>query len=224
MNLFGASQDDQSTAFRLWEAANEEPPPIRLPTGTTKDFRRLVNAEREADAERVLSTSTVPGLLQTEAYARALMSAGKQLHHAGRMDAVVATRLSRQKRLAGLEPLKVHALMDESVLARTVGGREVMAAQLEHLLTLAPKITVQVIPFDAGAYGLMAGDCMIITYPEPDETPGVYLDYLTGGAWVDDGDDVSRFTTMFEDALAMALSPADTADMIRRYMGAVTDQ
>jgi hypothetical protein len=70
----------------------------------------------------------------------------------------------------------------------------------------------------------MSGSCTIVGYPEPDETPGVYLEYPASDAWVDDAEDVSRFTTMFDDVSAQALSPAETSQLIRRRMRALAKQ
>ncbi|HWE87886.1 MAG TPA: helix-turn-helix transcriptional regulator [Pseudonocardiaceae bacterium] len=227
MHLYGATAEDVAAAEGLWDAASDEPPPIRLPTGTTKDFRRLVNAEREAEAEWMLAMNALPGLLQTEAHARALLGAGHRFHFSeGRVESVLATRLSRQQRLVGPDALKLHALIDESVIVRQVGGPDVAIEQLTHLLEMGdrPNVVVQIIPFAVGAYGAMGGDCTIISYPNPDEGQGVYLDSVGGGAWVDDVNDVGRFTTMFQDVSAMALSPAKTSSLIRRHKGAAANQ
>jgi hypothetical protein len=86
-----------------------------------------------------------------------------------------------------------------------------------HLLAVAkrPSITPQMIPFRAGGYGTMNGSCVIVDYPQPDTTPGVYLEYPAGGAWVDNPDDVTRFTTMFDEVTRLALTPADTTTLIQ---------
>jgi hypothetical protein len=132
--------------------------------------------------------------------------------------------MERQKPLEGPDPMLLHALIDEAAIRREIGGPDVFREQLEHLLTVAdrPNITLQVVPFIAGGYGTMNGSFIIVDYPEPDDVPGVYLEYPAGGAWVDDEKDVQRFTTTFDQATAQALSPADTTKLIRGQLEALT--
>jgi transcriptional regulator with XRE-family HTH domain len=227
MVFYKASVEDENRGAELWEQAREEPTPVRLPAGTPKGFRRLVNAEREAKTERELAPCTIPGLLQTEPYARALVAAAHRFRDpASRLDSVVTTRFARQELLEGPDALALHAVIDEAAISRKIGDAPVMREQLAHLLAVGeqPNITIQVLEFDVGAYGTMSGSCIIIGYPEPEETPGVYLEYPAGGAWVDDEEDVSRFTTMFDDVSAQALSPAETSQLIRRRMRALAKQ
>ena len=113
-------------------------------------------------------------------------------------------------------------MLDEAV-RREIGGPEVLREQLEHLRELAerPNITLQVIPYTAGGYGTMNGSFIIIDYPESETVPGVYLEYPAGGEWVDNADDVQRFTTTFDQAAARALSPADTTHLIEQQLEAL---
>ena len=98
-----------------------------------------------------------------------------------------------------------------------------MREQLEYLLVAGKRsnIKLQVVPFGIGAYGPMGGPCIIVSYPDPTDRPGVYLEYLTGGAWVDNGADVKRFTTMFDGVAAVALSPTATSTLIRQRLRAL---
>ena len=225
LDFYSASAKDREKAARLWDDAKHEPPPVRLPAGTPKAFRRLVSAEREAETALAIELNVVPGLLQTRNYALALFRAAHRFNETdAQAEGLASSRLIRQQRLFGPHPPRLHVLLDEAAIQRRVGGAEVMREQLEHLLDVAelPHITVQVIPFEAGAYGTMSGSCMIIAYPQPDETPGVYLEYPAGGSWVDNEEDVRRFTATFDDVAELALSPADTADLIRRKIRALT--
>jgi transcriptional regulator with XRE-family HTH domain len=227
LDFYKASAQDRDEAARLWDDAKHEPPPVRLPAGTPKAFRRLVSAEREAETARTIGPYVVPGLLQTRNYALALFRAAHRFNDsATNADELVSARLARQRRLFGPNPPRFHLLLDEAVIRRRVGGIEVMREQLEHLLSVAnqPHITLQVIPFEAGAYGTMSGSCMIITYPRPDEPPSVYLEYPAGGSWVDNEEDVRPFTGSFDDAIELALSPTDTVDLIRREIRALTER
>lgn len=223
LTFYGATAEDLTEAARLFEDAKEEPRSVRLTAGASKAFRKLVNAEREAVRERQLAPFVVPGLLQTKQYAEALFEAGRALHDPEmRPASAVATRMERQIPLDGPDPMLLHALIDEAALHRQIGGPDVLREQLEHLLAVAerPNITLQVIPYTAGGYSTMNGSFTIVDYPEPDATPGVYLGYPAGGAWVDDEDDVQRFTTTFDQATALALSPADTTDLIHQELRA----
>jgi transcriptional regulator with XRE-family HTH domain len=226
LRYYDASEPEHKRATQLWEDAKDEAPPVRLPAGTPKSFRRLVSAEREAETIRAIELSVVPGLLQSGPYAQALVDAAHQFRDPEkRVDGLVSRRLTRQQLLQAPDPLKLHVVLDEAAIRRIVGGPDVMRDQLEHLLTmgLQTNITLQVMPYDRGAYGTMSGPCTILGYTEPDETPGVYLEYPAGGAWVENEKDVQRFTTMFEDAVRAALSPADTADLIREQIRALTN-
>ena len=222
LDCYDATPEQKLEAERLWEEANEEPPSVRLPSGAHRAFRKLVNAEREATRERVIAPLVLPSLLQTEPYVRALLDAGFRLRDPKtRPDSVIDVRRKRQARLTDAsDPLFLHALIDEVILHRTVGSHAVLRQQLAHLLVVAelPNVTLQVVPFDAGAYGTMNGSCVIVDYPEPDATSGIYLEYPAGGAWVDDQDDVQRFTTMFDDVARLALKPADTTNLIHERM------
>jgi transcriptional regulator with XRE-family HTH domain len=223
-NSYGASAGELARATRLWEDAKDEPKPVRLPASTPKSFRRLVNAEREAESIRTIQLSVIHGLLQTERYTQALFAAGHRFHDLeSQVDGAIAVRSARKQRLDEPDPLHLHAILDEAAISRQVGGSAIMLEQLEHLLTMGKRstITVQVMPFAAGAYGLSAGACAIVDYPEADDTPGVYLEYPAGGAWVENAEDVQRFTTMFSDAVLAALTPADTADLIQQQIRAL---
>ncbi|CRK61207.1 putative DNA-binding protein [Alloactinosynnema sp. L-07] len=223
LNLYEVSAKDRKIASDLWDSAHDEPPSIRLPGGTPKAFRRLVNAEREAPAARHIETSIIPGLLQTESYARALMASGRSIQLPDlKVDTVITNRLARQQRLIGADPLSLHVLLDEAAVVREVGGVDVLREQLAFLLVAAarPNIVLQIIPFGAGAYGSMAGSCVVLDYPF-DETPGVYVEYPAGGAWVDNEDDVQRFTTMFDEVAKLALSPAKSTDLVRKRIKAL---
>lgn len=226
LRYYDAGDAEHKRATQLWEDAKDEAPPVRLPAGTPKSFRRLVSAEREAETERTIERSVIPGLLQTAEYARALVGAGHRFNDPDApVDRVVGPRLTRQERLVDPAPLEFHAVIDEATIRRVVGSPDTMRDQLDHLLTLAerPNVTIQIMPFLAGAYGTTSGACIIIGYAEPDDLPNVYLEYPAGGAWVENEADVQRFTTMFEDAVQAALPPGDTADLIREQIRALTD-
>jgi transcriptional regulator with XRE-family HTH domain len=229
VNLYGGSAAEITTASQLWEDAKDEAPPVRLPAGTPKSFRRLVNAEREAKSVRTLAPIVMPGLLQGEPYAQALFAAGHRFHDPdSRVDGAINVRLARQQRLEEKDPIPLafHAVLDEGVIRRQVGGPAVMRKQLLHVLMLIerPNVTVQVVPFEVGAYGLSAGGCVIVDYPGDDDPPGVYLEYPAGGAWVENVDDVQRFTTMFDDAVLTALTPADTVELIHQQIRALENR
>jgi transcriptional regulator with XRE-family HTH domain len=228
LSRYGASPEQVAEAERLFDLVKEEPRSVRLPTGTHSTFRKLINAEREAVLERVLAPYVMPALLQHERYARALIASDYHLKRAKAPlpDKVINARLHRQEPLEGPDPLKLHALLDEAVLHREIGGPDVLREQLAHLLVAAarPNITLQVVPFTAGSYGSMNGSVTIVDYPEPDSTPGVYLEYPAGGAWVDNQDDVDRFTTMFDDVIELALEPDDTTNLIHDQIRALNGQ
>lgn len=221
LSFYGASDEVLAQAARLHEEAKDEPRSVRLPAGAPKAYRKLVNAERDAVRERQLAPYVIPGLLQTRRYTQALVDAAHVFYTPDmRPGGTVTARMNRQKPLEGPDPMELHVLLDEAVIRREIGGREVLFEQLEHLLAVAGRstITLQVIPYAAGAYGTMNGSIIIVDYPEADTVPGVYLEYPAGGEWVDNAEDVKRFTTTFDQTAARALSPADTTHLIQQQL------
>lgn len=169
---------------------------------------------------RAVAPVVVPGLLQTADYARAVhASAQRSRDQAANVEVFVAARLERQKLLDGPNALIMHAVIAEGALRQVVGGREVMREQLERLIEMSerPNVTIQVVPFTAGAYGGMSGACTILDYDDgAEDPPTAYLEYPAGGAWVDNGGDVQHLLTMFDSVSAdKALSPPDTVEFIR---------
>lgn len=98
-----------------------------------------------------------------------------------------------------------------------------MAEQLRYLITAAEQdnVTVQVIPFSAGAYGTMTGGFTLIGYADSDDLPAVYVEYAAGGSWVENENDVQRFADMFVEVTELALSADDSMDLVRSQAGAL---
>jgi transcriptional regulator with XRE-family HTH domain len=215
LGFYGADEEHRTEAALLWEDAGEPTTRVVTPAGSSRAFRAFLRAEAEADTERALSPLLVPGLLQTVAYARAVNSSGRQFHASERTERYVSARMNRQARLTEANPLKLHTLIDESVVRRIVGGPLVMIEQLKYLLDMGShdNVTIQVVPFDAGSYGTMSGPFLIIRYAS-DDVPAVYLEHATSGVWVENEDDVGRFEAMFDEVADIALTSKKSRALI----------
>lgn len=121
-------------------------------------FRPWVDVEQEAIALRTYELNFIPGLLQTEQYARALLRTG-----GGDTETNVAARMKRQQILAKDDPPTFVALIDEAALRRTIGGQDVMAQQLRRLAEAADQWIIQVVPLDAVSYARLEGPFSIAT-------------------------------------------------------------
>jgi transcriptional regulator with XRE-family HTH domain len=160
----------------------------------------------------------VPDLLQTDEYARAIAAAEPgYLGDQQREDAVAAKAARRQAVLSGSQRLSV--VLGEGALHQAVGGAEVMAGQIDHLARLsdeAPAITLQVLPFSAGAHvGAGSGSLAILRFPDAPSLGVVYLEGLSGGVYLESQDDVARYVRAFALLRAVALSPTDSACLLR---------
>jgi transcriptional regulator with XRE-family HTH domain len=224
LGFYDASEADRAEAAALWEDAGERSIRVITPVGAPRPFREFLRAEEEADAERTLELHVVPGLLQTAAYSRAINAGGQQFHNpATRPERYVSARMSRQARLTDPRPLELHAVLDEAVIRRVVGGPEVMAEQLRHLLTVSKQdnVTIQIVPFDAGSYGTMSSAFIILGYIDLEDLPMVYLEYAAGGALVENEEDVQRFEDMFTEVTGFALTPTKSAQLIKSQVRAL---
>jgi transcriptional regulator with XRE-family HTH domain len=177
-------------------------------------FRSFEPHEREATALYIFEHSFLPGLLQTEAYARAVL----EMHTDVNEDLVnerLAGRLSRQAILERADPPPpvVYALIDQSALIREIGGPAVMRDQLLHLVAMSrhPNITVQIIPNKGAHPGLMGA----FTIAHPGGSPGIVnLEDIADGRVAEDTATVSMVTLRFHSLRGDALSKGASRDLI----------
>jgi hypothetical protein len=215
--FYGATDEERAEAEALWEDAKQDSTRIDHSSAVPKKFRTFLRNEADATIVRELQPCAIPGLLQTVGYSTAIREAAHRIVDPS-LDAgkAVAARLARQKLLQGEDPLRLHALIDEAVFHRVVGGPAIMAEQLRHLVSVGAQdnITIQVIRCEAGAYGTMSGPVTILGFDDPQDPDSVYLEYPGGGQWIDDRDDVRKFLLSFEDVSAQASSAKESAVLI----------
>jgi transcriptional regulator with XRE-family HTH domain len=185
-----------------------------LPSG----FDIYVGLEAETAAVRSYEISVVPGLLQTPDYARAVLREMFPRHAAEQIDRLVDLRMERQRRLDDDPPLEVWAILDEAVVRRPVGGRQVMRGQLERLLDMAsrPEITVQVLPFDCGAHAGHMGPFSILEFPNRTDSEVAYVESVAGYLYLEKDRDVRARVEAFDRLRAAALAPAASIDLIAK--------
>lgn len=180
--------------------------------------RSYFELEREATCLRTYQSVVVPGLLQTEAYARALIRSARPGDEEEEVEARVLERMERQKILHGECPPKLFAVIDEAVFIRRVGTAAVMREQLQHLITAAgcPRITLQVVPLDVGAHPGVGGPIVLLSFRGCPDI--VYFDHAGGGQVVDRADEVAEATYQFEALRAEALPQSASIELVREAM------
>lgn len=181
-----------------------------------EEYAAYISFEAEARSVRNYESLFIPGLLQTEDYARAVITGTLPMASQTEIEQRVQARMERQELLRGDKPLELWAIVDEAAIRRMVGGPKVIRAQLTHLREAAeqPDITLQVIPFDVGAHPGMPGSFVYMEFGEPTDPELVYVDTLAGDLFLEADADVRRYAAMFDHLRATALSPANTMRMI----------
>jgi transcriptional regulator with XRE-family HTH domain len=184
-------------------------------------FATYVGLEQATSLIRTYELQFVPGLMQTEDYARAVTKLGHRAAPAVEIERRVALRLKRQALLAGSEP-RVWAVIDESALRRPLGGAQAMRTQLRHLLDVAqlPQVTLQVMPFDRGGHSAAGGSFSILRFAEPDLPDIVYIEQLTSALYLDRPEEVDHYREVMNRLSAEAETPADSEQLLRRILRA----
>jgi transcriptional regulator with XRE-family HTH domain len=182
----------------------------------------LMSLEHDAAVFRSFETIVVPGLLQTEGYARALIETGAVLMPGdleGDLERVIHVRMKRQEVIHRTQPLRCTFLLSESVLRLLVGGCDVMREQYQHLieLSLLPQIELHVLPFTVGAHLATTGSFLILDLVEPSLSV-VFLETMTSSLWVEQPDDVGRYSLAFDHLCASALSDSESRSLIANAM------
>ena len=163
-------------------------------------FEPYIGLEAEATAITCYSMYYVPGLLQTEEYARALIKAIAPRIEPEVYEQRVEVRLRRQQLLEQEDRPRYRVLLDEAVLHRRVGGTQVMYAQLSKILEAEKKdqAAVQIIPFDVGAHAAQDSNFVLLEFDEPSVSPVIYVEGLTGSRYIDREADVDRYREAVE--------------------------
>ncbi|MFJ9583613.1 helix-turn-helix domain-containing protein [Streptomyces acidicola] len=179
-------------------------------------FAAYLNLEQAALHIRAYEAEFVHGLLQTEAYARALLSAGNPHASSEATDRRVALRMRRQELLTRPMPPRVWIVMDETVLRWPVGGSRVMREQVDHLIELnrLPHVTLQIMPFSNGPHPAMrAGAFHLFRFRAPELPDIVYLNGLVGAVYLDKPDDVVVYREAL-DRLGAQSAPAGKTEAV----------
>jgi len=178
-------------------------------------FVDFVWLESRATTIRVFDTNLVPGLLQTREYAEAVITAADWDAGPEHIDRWVQVRLDRQAVLRREAPPRFTVIIDEFVLRREVGGPDVLADQLAHLLTCMelPQLDLRVLPSSVGAHASPSGGFRVFTIAEPDMDVG-YAETVGGAVYVEPPDS-ERFVRVYARLLHSALEPAESVELIR---------
>ncbi len=188
-------------------------------------YTTYISFEAEAAMLRNFEPLMVPGLLQTEEYARAVVrEAALRELRPDEVDARVTVRMARQQVLSRDDPPRLCAIVGEAALRQLVGGPEVMRRQLQRLVEAGeqPKVTIQVLPFSVGAHAGMHGPFMILEFAEHTDDDVVYLENAVGGLYLEEQAEVKRYRLVFEHLRGMALSPDDSAALIAKVAREIT--
>jgi transcriptional regulator with XRE-family HTH domain len=186
-----------------------------LPTG----FGIYVGLEAEAASLRVYEAQVVHGLLQTEEYARAVMTTVRRRQSPEEIDRLVSLRMQRQDVLTRpIDPLELWIILDEGVLRRMAAPAAIMHRQLEYLCEAGalPNVTLQVLTFGSGLHPGLGGPFAIIEFPERFDPDVVYSEGVTGQAYIEERErEVRARSEAFDLLRATALPPADSVRLIR---------
>ncbi|YCK36187.1 helix-turn-helix domain-containing protein [Actinomadura sp. ATCC 39365] len=177
-------------------------------------FEVYIGLEGAASAIRTFENQFVPGLLQTPAYAKAVIRLGNEKALDPELDRRVTLRTTRQRRLES--GLKLWAVIDEAVLRRGLGGADVMREQIRHLLdaTEERNVTVQVMPFESGGHAAAGGSFSILRFPERELPDVVYMEQLTSALYLDKPVDSDHYMEVMDRLSIQALEPKQT----RRFL------
>nr|WP_237546587.1 helix-turn-helix transcriptional regulator [Streptomyces sp. SID5606] len=180
-------------------------------------FAAYLSLEQAALHIRAYEPEFVHGLLQTPAYARALLSAGNPHASSDATERRVALRMRRQEILTRPAPPRLWVVMDETVLRWPVGGSEVMREQVDHLIEVGrlPNVTLQIMPFAGGPHPAMrAGAFHVFRFRAPELPDIVYLSGLVGAVYLDKGDDVVVYREALDRLGAQAVPARSTEELL----------
>nr|WP_245653192.1 helix-turn-helix transcriptional regulator [Herbidospora sakaeratensis] len=179
-------------------------------------FEMYVGLEEAASVIRAYEVQFVHGLLQTPDYARAVILLANAGAPEQEIERRVALRMTRQARLEGPDAVKLWTVIDEAALRRPLGGRDVMRAQIDHLLEMSehPNITLQIVPFERGGHAAAGGPFTILRFDERELPDVVYLEQLTSALYLEKLDEVDRYMQVMNSLCVEAHQARQTHDLL----------
>ncbi|MGH3765887.1 MAG: helix-turn-helix domain-containing protein [Pseudonocardiaceae bacterium] len=186
-------------------------------------FETYLGLEQAAAVIRAYETQLVPGLLQTEDYARAITEIRYVRVSAQEIERRVELRMARQEFITQPGAPDLWVALDEAALRRPLGDRSTQRAQLSHLIEMAQRanVTLQVVPFEAGGHAAAGGPFTILRFSEPDLPDVVYLEHLTNALYLDKKRDTVDYLAVMDNLCLQAESPTGTMDFLRRIINEI---
>lgn len=221
LSLYGVTDsDERQRMLALARRANDHGWWAKYDDIMPDWFESYVGLEQATTLIRTYELQFVPGLFQTDGYARAVTMLGHRAASASEIERRVSLRMQRQELFTADDSPRIWAVIDESALRRPVGGRDVMRAQLRHLVAVTeyPRVTLQVMPFSRGGHPAAGGSFSILRFAEADLPDIVYIEQLTSALYLERRDEVDNYMEVMNRLSAEAETPADSAGLLQKII------
>ncbi len=217
LELYGVPEEESAELTALARQSGEQNWLQSFPTELPEPYPTYISFEGEAKSLLNYECLFVPGLLQTQDYARAALQRGMPSATNDEIGRLLKARMGRQAVLTRNPPLRLRTIVDEAALHRPVGGKQVMKTQLNRLAEAAdlPQVTLQALPYDVGGHPGMSGSFAILRFDEPVSSDVVYIETQAGDLFLESETDLSRFSAIFEHLRALALPPEASVSLIQ---------
>ncbi|MFC4516021.1 helix-turn-helix domain-containing protein [Streptomyces ehimensis] len=216
---YGATDAERNAVVSLAKEAKQQGWWNSFADALPEHMNLLLTLEDEALREDHFACLYVPGLLQTRSYTEAVQHASEMRFSPGEIERLVDIRMKRQEILRRANPPHLRVILDESVVRRAVGSREVMHEQLSRLLEASESsnVTLQILPFAKGAHSAAMGSFVILGGAEP-SLDVVYVDIQAGSLFMEREEELERYRLAFDYLCAQALDAAATSAFIERML------
>ncbi|WP_026122994.1 helix-turn-helix domain-containing protein [Nocardiopsis halotolerans] len=221
LKLYGVDDTDQREALLgLISSANAQGWWHKYGDVLPNWFGVYVGLEEAASVIRTFEVQFVPGLLQSEDYARSVIRLSRNATSDEDVDSRVRMRMYRQRRFVEPEAPRLWAVIDEAVLHRPYGAPEVMRGQIEHLIEMGrrPNVTIQIATFAMGGHPAAGGPFSILRFPTPQLPDVVYLEQLSSALYFDKYDDTHRYAQTMDHLATQAPPPDATEEILRGFL------
>ncbi|MEV5414450.1 helix-turn-helix transcriptional regulator [Thermopolyspora sp. NPDC052614] len=221
LDIYGVTGQSKDTLLQLARDARKRGWWDKMSDAIPEYFQSYVGLEEDASAVWGYESEYVPGLFQTEEYARAVLEAEPTRPPEDELAHTLSIRMKRQERLTAPSPPEMWMVLNEAVLRREVGSPDIMRGQLRRLADLSVQnhVNIQVLPFDSGAHPAMNGGFSLLKFPKPSDPAIVYVEYWRGGIYLEESSEVDAYTRLFDHLRARALGPDQTRRLITQVAG-----